>query len=177
MDHRPFEDWLLENKALNSNEKRQLNEHLRSCTSCSALAEVDLALKTVKLAEPAAGFTGRFQVNLEARKQALRRRNIWGFFILTVSVLGVLAWFAWPFLSHLFQSPVNMLASWLTSLLSLWAAFMALLAGGQTLLKVVPGFVPGYVWMILLVIAGGWSLIWVLSIMKFVKLPQQGVQQ
>lgn len=172
MDHRPFEDWLLDEKELNSNEKRQLNDHLRSCPSCSALAGVELALKTVKPAEPASGFTDRFQVRLLARKQALRRRNFWGFFILTVSVIAALLWFAWPFLFHLIQSPVNSLASWLTSLLTVWAGFEALLAGGAVLLKVVPSFVPAYVWVILLVVGSGWGLLWIFSLMKVTKTPQ-----
>ena len=89
MDHRPFEDWLLDNKVLTSNEKRQLNAHLQTCPSCCALAEVDLALKTVKVAAPTAGFADRFQVRLAARKKALRQRNFWGFFILTMSVLSI----------------------------------------------------------------------------------------
>ena len=88
MDHRPFEDWLLNNQNLSADEKRQLNAHLQGCSSCSALAEVNLALKSVKMAEPAAGFAERFQVRLEAQKKALRRRNFWGFLLLTLSVLS-----------------------------------------------------------------------------------------
>ncbi|HTX91510.1 MAG TPA: hypothetical protein VMC09_09850 [Anaerolineales bacterium] len=172
MDHRPFEDWLLENKKLNTDEKRQLNAHLRSCQTCSALAEVDLALKSVRLAEPSAGFTDRFQVRLEARKKALRQRNFWGFFVLTVSVVGLLAWACWPFIQSIVQSPVSMLASWLSSVVSIWASAEALFQGGRVILKVVPGFVPTYVWMILLLIAGGWSLLWVFSLMKLTKIPQ-----
>jgi hypothetical protein len=172
MDHRPFEDWLLENKQLSSSEKRQLHEHLRDCPSCSSLAEVDLALKSVKMAEPAAGFTGRFQVQLANRRKALQRRNIWGFLVLTVSVIGMLVWLCWPILTGFFQSPVNLLASWLTSLVSIWANASALFAGGVVLFKVLPSFVPVYVWMILLTVAGGWSLLWVFSLMKITKMPR-----
>jgi hypothetical protein len=172
MDHRPFEDWLLNNQQLTSNEKRQLNAHLQTCSSCTALAEVDLALKTVKMAEPTAGFTDRFQVRLEARKKALRQRNFWGFFVLTVSVVGLLAWFCWPVIKSFIQSPVSLLASWLSSLVSIWASLAALFQGGRVILKVVPGFVPAYIWMVILVVAAGWSLLWVFSLMKFTKIPQ-----
>lgn len=172
MDHRPFEDWLLENKSLTGNEKRQLNAHLQTCHSCTALAEVDLALKSVKTAAPTAGFTDRFQVRLFARKKAIYQRNFWGFFILTLSVLSLLVWIAWPVLKGFIQSPVNLLASWLSSLMSFWVAIQAMVNAGVVLFKVVPSFVPAYIWTIILFAAGGWSLLWVFSLMKFTKIPR-----
>jgi len=172
MDHRPFEDWLLENKDLTADEKRQLNGHLRTCHSCTALAEVDLALKSVKLAAPTTGFTDRFQVRLVAKKKAIQRRNFWGFFIMTLSVLGSLVWIAWPFLRSFIQSPVNILASWISSLISSWVTVQAMVNAGVVLFKVVPGFVPAYIWTIILFAAAGWSLLWVFSLMKFTKIPQ-----
>lgn len=38
MDHRPFEDWLLYDEPLTSVQKSELQAHLRSCTSCAAIA-------------------------------------------------------------------------------------------------------------------------------------------
>ena len=172
MDHRPFEDWLLDNKDLTINEKRQLDDHLRTCHSCTALAEVDLALKSVRVTAPATGFTDRFQVRLAARKKALRQRNFWGFLILTLSVSSLLIWVAWPVLKSFIQSPVNLLATWLSSLISFWVAIRAMVNAGMVLFKVVPGFVPAYIWTIILFAAGGWSLLWVFSLMKFTKIPR-----
>jgi hypothetical protein len=43
---------------------------------------------------------------------------------------------------------------------------------GVVLFKVVPGFVPAYIWTIILFAAGGWSLLWVFSLMKFTKIPR-----
>jgi len=172
MDHRPFEDWLLDNQPLTTDQKRQLNTHLRTCSSCAALAEVNLALKSVRVAAPAAGFTDRFQVRLAAKKQALRRRNFWGFVVLTLSVLGIFVWVSWPVLRDLFQSPVNLLSSWMSSLVSFWASLQAILRAGLVLYKVAPGFIPVYIWAIILFAAGGWSMVWVVSLMKFTKVPQ-----
>jgi hypothetical protein len=172
MDHRPFEDWLLDNQPLTTDQKRQLNTHLRACSSCSALVEVNLVLKSVKLAEPAAGFTDRFQIRLAAKKQALRWRNFWGFVVLTLSVLGLLSWISWPVLNDLIRSPVNLLASWITSLVAFWTSLQAIFRAGMVLFKVVPGFVPGYIWAVILFAAGAWSLVWVVSLMKFTKYPQ-----
>jgi hypothetical protein len=120
MDHRPFEDWLLEDKVLIPDEKRALNAHLRDCTSCTALAEVDLALKSVRVA----------------------------------------------------HAPVDALTAWLSSVLSFWASLQAVLNAGVVLFKVMPGFVPAYIWIVVLFAAGGWSLLWVFSLMKFTKFPR-----
>jgi hypothetical protein len=172
MDHRPFEDWLLDNQHLTTDQKRQLNTHLQTCSSCTALMEVNLALKSVKVAAPAAGFADRFQVRLAVQKQALRRRNFWGFVLLTLSVLGLFGWVSWPVLKDLIQSPVNLLASWISSLVSFWASLQAIFRAGMVLFKVVPGFLPAYIWAVILFAAGGWSLVWVVSLMKFTKYPQ-----
>ncbi len=172
MDHRPFEDWLLDNQLLTIDQKRQLNTHLQVCTSCTTLAEVNLALKSVKLAEPTAGFVNRFQVKIEARKSALRIRNIWGFVILSLIVGGLFTWVSWPVLQDLVHSPVNLLATWVSSLVSFWASLQAILRAGMVLFKVVPGFVPAYIWAVILFAAGAWSLVWVASLIKFTKYPQ-----
>ncbi len=172
MDHRPFENWLLENKELTNFEKRELNAHLQSCPSCTALAEVDLALKSVKSAAPAEGFTARFQVRLVARKQALRRRNIIGFALLSLGALGLLTWLAWPILVNLFQSPVTLVASWLSAVVSIWAGFQAIFQGGMVLFNVIPDFIPAYVWVLVFLIGGGWCLLWAFSLKKFFKFPQ-----
>jgi hypothetical protein len=172
MDHRPFEGWLLNNQDLEADEKRQLNAHLQVCSACAALAEVNLALKSVTMVAPAPGFADRFQVRLEARKKALRRRNFWGFLLLTASVLSGLTMIAWPLITRLLQSPVDLLASWIGSLLSFWAALDAMAHAGLVLFRVAPGFVPGFIWTLVLFAACGWSLLWVLSLIKFTKLPR-----
>jgi hypothetical protein len=172
MDHRPFEDWLLEDKVLIPDEKRALNAHLRDCTSCTALAEVDLALKSVRVAEPATGFSDRFQIRLAARKRVIQQRNLWGFLILVACVLNLLACGAWPFVKYIAHAPVDALTAWLSSVLSFWASLQAVLNAGVVLFKVMPGFVPAYIWIVVLFAAGGWSLLWVFSLMKFTKFPR-----
>ena len=175
MDHQPFETWLLADEPLTPQQKRELQAHLKTCPACGRLAEVDLALKSARQAAPASGFSDRFQVRLAARKVALRRRNFWGFFILSLSVLGALAWIAWPVLSLAFESPANLLASWLSALISLWVTLQAMFHAGAVVFRVVPGFVPTYVWSFVLFAAAAWCVVWVSSLLKLTKI-QQGVQ-
>jgi hypothetical protein len=172
MDHRPFEDWLLDNQPLNLDQKRMLNTHLQTCSACAALADVNLALNSVAAAAPAEGFSTRFQARLGAKKQALRKKNFWGFVILTLSVLGLLFWVSWPVLKDLAQSPIDLLASWMSSLVPFWTSLHAIFRAGMVLFKVVPGFVPAYIWVVTLFAAGGWSLVWIISLIKFTKVPQ-----
>jgi hypothetical protein len=169
MDHRPFKDWLIENKRLTPAEKNQLGAHLQVCTSCKAIAEVDLALKTARVESPRQGFAKRFELRLADRKKVLHRRNAWGFSLLAAGVTGMLIFLFWPFLKGLVQSPVDVLGSWLTSLISFWSNFQALFHTGQIVFRVVPGFVPVFVWIVLVAAAGAWGLIWVFSILKITR--------
>ena len=171
MDHRPFSDWLLENKHLTAEEKQSLKTHLQACTSCSALAEVDLALKSVKLAEPAEGFSDRFQVRLAAQRKTARQRNTAGFILLTVSVLAAVTWIAWPYLGGSLRSPAGLLSSWLASLFTLWTDLRALLHAGWVVVNVVPSFL----WALFVFTATTSSLLWALSLVKLNKV-MQGVQ-
>jgi hypothetical protein len=172
MDHRPFEDWLVSETPLSPRQKHELAAHLKTCRACSAISEVDLALHAVRQAEPAAGFSDRFQVRLVARKQAMRRRNVYGFIILALGVLGLLAGLTWPLVRTVIAAPVDTLASWLTSLVGLWASIQALFHAGSLLFRVAPGFLPGYLWALFLFGLTGWSLVWVFSLKKFTRLPQ-----
>ena len=172
MNHQPFEEWLLEQEILTPEQKRELQAHLRACTTCSALTEVDLALRSTRMAAPAAGFADRFRVRLEARKQVLRRRNYWGFFLLTLGVIAVLLWLSWLLLSPVIQSPVNTLASWFSWLITLWTSLQAMGRVSELFFQVLPGFVPPVIWLVIILGAGGWGLLWIVSLMKFTKLPQ-----
>jgi hypothetical protein len=172
MDHRPFEDWLLADEPLTPRQKRELQAHLRTCNTCAALAEVDLALNSVKAAAPAEGFTARFHVRLAAQKKALRMRNLWGFLLLSLSVVSIALWLSWPVLKAVLRSPVNLLASWLSYLVSLWASLQAMGSISSVLLRIGPGFIPAYVWLAVLLAGGGWSLLWIFSLKKFAKYPR-----
>jgi hypothetical protein len=172
MNHRPFEDWLLNQDPLTAAQKCELQEHLQTCPTCSALVEVDLALKSVRQAAPAEGFVDRFQVRLAAQRKMLKRRNFLGFLILTLCVIGILTWLAWPVLQVVLASPVAFLASWLSYFISLWTSLQAMGRVSELFLQIMPKFVPPVVWAVVLLGAGGWCLLWVFSLTKIAKIPQ-----
>ncbi len=171
MDHRPFEDWLLEDKPLNKEERFALQEHLRNCTSCTALSEVNLALRGARVASPAAGFADRFQVRLAAERKARRIRQGVGFTFLALGALGILLWVSWPLLAATAQSPSGVISDLLMYLSRL---FLNLRAFGQALSviwDVLPSFIPSYVWAIIFAAFSGLGLRWVASLRKFTSIP------
>ena len=172
MKHQPFEDWLLNDKLITSEQKRELASHLRSCAYCSALAETGMALNAVKIVSPRTGFTNRFQVRLAERKLADRRRRFWGAILFTLGGFVLLTWLTSPYLVTFFSSP----ATWISTLVE-WGVYLittlqAMGQAGFVLLDVIPGFLSPFMWMILLSTMAGISLLWSVSIWRFVRVPQ-----
>ena len=172
MKHQPFEDWLLNDKLITSEQKQELASHLRICAYCSALAETGLVLNAVKVASPRTGFTDRFHVRLAERKLADRRRRFWGSILFTLGGLALLAWLTLPYLITFFSSP----ATWIAALVE-WGIYLittvqAMGQAGFVLLDVIPGFLSPFMWMILLSTMAGISLLWSVSIWRFIRVPQ-----
>ena len=172
MNHQPFETWLLEDKLISPEQKRELHSHLRTCAYCAALLETGKALSSVKMSLPALGFSSRFQVRLAARKVAERRRKFWGAILFVTGGLAILIWIAGPYLASFLASP----ATWISALVE-WGVFLfttlqAMAQAGSVLWHVVPGFVSPFAWMILLSAFAGISLLWSVSIWRFVRVPR-----
>lgn len=169
MNHQPFEDWLLNETSLNPQQKRDLNVHLLACRACAALAEVNLAFRAVRQVEPARGFSERFQRRLVERKQALRRRNVVGFGLLAVGVVAGLVWVTFPWLRAAVHSPIDLLTTWVSSLVGLWATVQAVFRAVLVLFRVAPGFVSISGWAMVLAVLAVWGALSALSIMKFAR--------
>jgi hypothetical protein len=169
MNHQPFEDWLLNEKLIDPKQKLELDAHLRVCPYCSALAETGLALRSVKVVSPAAGFTLRFQARLAERKLADRRRRLWGAILFTFGGLVMLMWIAGPYMASFFASP----ATWITSLIE-WGIFLittlqAVAQAGSVILRVMPSFLTPFGFMVLVSALAGIGLLWSVSIWRFTR--------
>jgi hypothetical protein len=172
MKHQPFEEWLLNDMPINPEQRRELDSHLRSCAYCAALFETGVALKSVRMALPAAGFTARFQTRLVAHKVAEHRRKFWGAILFALGGLALLVWLVSPSLLTFLASP----AAWITTIVE-WGVFLittldAMIQAGLVLLRILPGFLPPFAWMVLVSAFAGLSLLWSVSIWRFTRVPQ-----
>lgn len=169
MNHQPFETWLMDDKSISPEQKRELDLHIRTCVYCTALVETGKALGSARMVSPAAGFTSRFEVRLAARKLADRRRRFWGAVLFTLGGLSLFVWLAGPFLASFYSSP----AAWISALVE-WGIFFiitvqALSEAGSVLVRVLPGFLSPFAWMVLFSAAAGMSLLWSVSIWRFAR--------
>lgn len=166
MDHRHFEDWLFNDTPLTPDQRRALEAHLRTCKACAAAAEANLALRRTTLARPAPGFGARFQARLAARQAENRRRAILGVLVLVLGGLGLISWLVYLFLPLAQAEPAQVFTMWVSYLMFLFTSAQALGQAGSVLLKVLGGFVPAFVWMIVLSALAGSATLWSFTIWK-----------
>lgn len=172
MNHLPYEDWLLNNTPITPEQKRELDSHLRTCSYCAALVKTDKVLRAIRMASPASGFVTRFQVRLAAQKAADRKRSTLGSILFTIVGLVLLVWITSPYLITFFASP----ATWIAALVE-WGLFLvttlqATAQAGVVILDVLQGLLPPFAWMVMLSTIAGVSLLWSVSIWRFVRVPQ-----
>jgi hypothetical protein len=172
MNHRPFEDWLLNDMPITPEQKRELDLHLRNCTYCTALVETGMALRTVKKASPQAGFTTKFEARLAARKATERRRRYLGSVLFTAGGLALIMWLASPYLVTFFSAPATWISVSVDWVVFLFTTANALGQAGSVLIRVIPSFLPPFAWMILVSALAGISLLWTISIWRFIKAPR-----
>ncbi len=145
MDHRPYENWLLDDERLTAEQERDLRAHLRNCPDCSALERANLALRASPLSVPAEGFVARFQVRLAAERKVLWWRNMITWTLVLTVGIGVVLIMATPYLAY-FSSPDQFMQALSSTLVYLSLIFRALSVIGTTLLGIpLPG-VPSFVW-------------------------------
>jgi len=172
MNHQPFEEWLLNDMPLTPEQKRQLDSHMRVCTYCAALVKTEKVMRAVRRVSPAPGFVTRFQVRLAAQKAADRRRRLIGGILFTLGGMLLLTLISLPYLATFFASP----AEWITALVQwgvyLFTTLQAATEAGVVILEVLGELLPPFAWMVLISALGGLSLLWSVSIWRFVRVPQ-----
>ena len=172
MDHRHFEEKLLNDEQLTPKENKALQAHIRSCARCAALAEANLALHNVVMATPAPGFASRFQARLEAKRKAQRRRYFFGGLILLISGLGFILWLALPILPAAFASPTELIVAWTSYIASALSLITVVNEAGTVLLRVLASFIPSSAWVLSLGFFSLLGLVWISSIQKISRLPE-----
>lgn len=176
MNHLPFETWLLNEQPLAPDQQRDLQLHLRDCEHCTALAEVNLTLRAVKMSAPAPGFTARFQQRLEATRVRERRNRLVGMLVLVFGGLGLTLWWVAPYLASFLGSPAEWIAAGVSFLLSLLSMAQAIGDLGSILLRILPGFIPPFAWLVILSAISGFGLLWAVSIWRLTRFSARSVR-
>jgi len=172
MNHRPFEDWLLDDRFLAPEQKRELDIHLRTCESCKAIAESNLALHSAQVIAPAPGFSARWQERLVVARQAQRRRTMIGTLFFSISGLLLLALLTGPTIASLIGSPAEWVSALVRTGLFTYTLLMASLEAGSVLLRVMPDLVPPFGWLVIVSALAGISLLWAASIWRLTRVWQ-----
>lgn len=172
MNHQPFEEWLLNDKHLNPNEKRELDSHLRTCADCTALTATGLALRSARAVRPSAGFTMRFQQRLAAQKIVERRRRLWGVVMLILCGGALFSWLVTPYFRAISTAPVQSLTVVVGYFLYLATSLQAMGEAFLVFARVLPSIIPPYVLMIAFSAMAGLGLLGSVSIWRFTSHPQ-----
>lgn len=160
MDHKPYEDWLLNDERLTIEQNRDLRVHLRNCPECATLARANLTLRSAPVVAPSAGFTARFQARLADQRQQQRKRSFFGLFFLAIIGVGGILWLLIPYLPFLALSPERIASLWISNLIYIGLTLRALSVVGNTFVEVLGSYIPGYAWPMALILLSGLVMIW-----------------
>ena len=130
MNHQPFRDWLLSEEKLSADQIREMQEHVRSCESCrqieGAWNQVESAFRAIPQAQPAPGFTNRWQANLAEYLAHKQKRRGWMMIGLNVVIILSLLVLVVSQLWALIQAPEPYLVAWFTRFFSLVTIYFTL---------------------------------------------------
>ena len=84
----------------------------------------------------------------------------------------MLMWIATPYLVSFFASPATRITSMIEWGVFVITTLLAMAQAGSVILDVVPGFLPPFAWMVLVSAFAGVSLLWSVSIWRFVRVPR-----
>ncbi len=172
MNHRPFEDWLLADQPLDAQQQRDLQNHLRDCVSCTAIAEANMALRAVRMISPQPGFSERFGALLEKRREQLRLRQILGTVVLVLAGVGLVLVLAGPFLAEAITSPASWITAMVGYLLFVITSFRVLSEVTGILVRVLPNVLTPGGWFAGVLTFAGLAFFWTFSIRRARHVPQ-----
>jgi hypothetical protein len=114
----------------------------------------------------------RFQGRLAAQRIADRRRRLWGLIALIGCGLGMVGWLVLPFIFAVAASPVEWLTSVIGYFLFVITSLQALTEAAGVAVRILPDFIPAYVWMVMISGLAGLGLLWTVSIWRLTRVPQ-----
>jgi hypothetical protein len=172
MNHRPFEDWLLEDEPLSAQEERDLQIHLRTCESCSAIADSNLALRSARLMSAPDGFAERFKGRLAAWRARQKLYQLLGTLVLVIGGLAALYVVAGAIIQDLLDSPAALITSAAAYFVFFVSSAHVIREIGGILVSALQGFMPPAGWLLMAMLGGGMGVIWVRSMRRLARAPE-----
>lgn len=167
MNHQPYENWILDEVQINSQEQDSLKEHLKECPECYKLYhswnKVQTEIKSTPIQPAPAGFMNRWKYEFASRQREQERRQARTLFISLASgagaVLIALAVILLPDFSF-----ISLVVRFLTTIVKLFSGLesivsisKSLIDSASTITLIISGlFIAG--WISLSVFAWGLSI-------------------
>ena len=177
MEHQLFETWIIDEIELTADQSEALAAHLKECPTCRQLSQswkkVAARLEAAPAAQPAPGFSQRFQASLAERRlhqQQLQIRRLLLFLVLG----SILSFFTLVVLTLTSASPVDLIVSGLQNLTQLFVNFEILQHGVVSLFSSVPLIIPVALWIVVTSAFAILALIWAIALWR---ISFQGVYQ
>ena len=174
MNHRPFEDWLLEDRPLSDQEQRELQLHLHGCRSCASIAESNLALHSTRWTSPPVGFADRFNERLARWRRRQRWYQLLGTLVLVLGGLAILYAVVGSGVQQALQSPADWISAASVYLVFAVESLEVLHEVGRILLRDLPGFMSPVSWLVVSLAGASLAVVWAMSVRHLVR-ARQGV--
>jgi len=171
MNHQPYRDWLLSEEQLSVEQSLVLQEHLRTCESCSQIESAWKELEGViqrsaRQVEPASGFTERWQARLAEHQYHQQKLRGWLTIGVTSLIVTSLLVLLITQLWSLIQAPGPYLAEWLNRVVGVISIYYTI----QNLVSPYSWQIPVFTFIAMFFLVGiisFMSVLWLATYRKF----------
>lgn len=170
--HLLFEEWLLSDTALQTDEAEQLRQHLETCASCQRLSqswkEVEDLFWETPMAAPAPHFTQRWETRLVAETMKReRRQTAVVLYVCALSGLVLLGWLG-LWLYPLFKPPYPLLLAWGYQWITAIYYYANLGSVFVSFVRAIAGIVPANLALLFCAALGCLGVFWVMTYKKLI---------
>lgn len=167
MNHQPYENWILDEEPINSEERDSLKQHLKECPACFKLyhswSKVQTEIKTTPVQPAPAGFMRRWKYEFASRQREQERRQARTLFISLASGAGAIL-IALAIILLPDFSVISLLVRFLTTVVKLFSGIESIVSISKNLINSAPTvtlivsglFIAG--WICLAIFAWGLSI-------------------
>jgi anti-sigma factor RsiW len=169
-NHQPFEDWLLSDERLTTQDALALQEHLKSCPACTTLGDalhaVEGELRRAAHLAPAPGFVSRWQVRLAEGRLKKHRRQTLLSMVLSIGGAMALLVILLVVISPLLRNPVPVLLASAYQLITTVGVVRTLGEAVLTVLRMLVGLVPPTQGAAILLALACLGLVWIFAMRR-----------